>query len=62
MLLYIVLMLPAIALTLWAQAKVQGTYKKYSQVPASATGAQAARRVLDAKACRASPSKRSPAN
>jgi len=49
MLLYIVLMLPAIALTLWAQAKVQGTYKKYSQVPATVTGAQAARRVLDAE-------------
>jgi Zn-dependent membrane protease YugP len=49
MLLYIVMMLPAIALTLWAQAKVKGTYKKYSQVPAAATGAQAARRVLDAE-------------
>jgi Zn-dependent membrane protease YugP len=49
MLLYIVMMLPAIALTLWAQAKVKGTYKKYSQVPATVTGAQAARRVLDAE-------------
>jgi Zn-dependent membrane protease YugP len=49
MLLYIVMMLPAIALTLWAQARVKGTYRKYSQVPATVTGAQAARRVLDAE-------------
>ncbi len=49
MLLYIILMAPAIILSLWAQSKVQGTYKKYSQVPAAATGAQAARRVLDAE-------------
>lgn len=49
MLLYIVLMLPAIALTLWAQARVKGTYRKYSQVPSTVTGAQAARRVLDAE-------------
>ncbi|HYJ12956.1 MAG TPA: zinc metallopeptidase [Thermomicrobiales bacterium] len=49
MLVYIILMLPALALSLWAQAKVKGTYKKYSQVPAAATGAQAARRMLDAE-------------
>jgi uncharacterized protein len=49
MLLYIIFMAPALILTLWAQAKVKGTYKKYSQVPASVSGAQAARRVLDAE-------------
>lgn len=49
MMLYIVLMLPALLLTLWAQSKVKGTYKEYSTHPAGVTGAQAARRVLDAE-------------
>jgi Zn-dependent membrane protease YugP len=49
--LYFVFMIPGIALMLWAQAKVKGSYRKYSQVPNSArmTGAQAARRVLDSQ-------------
>jgi hypothetical protein len=49
--LYFVFMIPGILLMLWAQAKVKGSYRKYSQVPNSArvTGAQAARRVLDSQ-------------
>ncbi|MCC6791742.1 MAG: zinc metallopeptidase [Thermomicrobiales bacterium] len=49
--LYFVFMIPGIALMLWAQAKVKGSYRKYSQVANSAriTGAQAARRVLDSQ-------------
>lgn len=49
--LYFVFLIPGIALMLWAQAKVKGSYRKYSQVPNSArvTGAQAARRVLDSQ-------------
>jgi hypothetical protein len=37
-------------LTLWAQAKVTGAFKRYSQIRASSglTGAQAAREILDA--------------
>ncbi len=48
--LYFVFMLPGLLLMLWAQARVRGSYKHYSQVPITAgvTGAQAARRVLDA--------------
>lgn len=48
---YFVFMIPGLLLMLWAQAKVRGSYKKYSQVPISSglTGAQAARRVLDAE-------------
>lgn len=49
--LYFVFMIPGIALMLWAQSKVKGSYRKFSQVPNSArmTGAQAARRVLDSQ-------------
>lgn len=47
--LYFVFMIPGLLLMLWAQAKVRGSYSKYSQVRNSLgiTGAQAARRVLD---------------
>jgi Zn-dependent membrane protease YugP len=40
----------AFALSLWAQFRVKGTFNKWSQVPASSglTGAEAARRMLDA--------------
>lgn len=50
MLLYIVFMLPGLILMLWAQAKVRGSYGKYSKVrnTRGITGAQAARQVLDA--------------
>jgi len=45
-----VLLLPAIIFTMYAQAKVQGNFRKYSQVRTmrGLTGAQAARRMLDA--------------
>ena len=44
------LLLPAIIFTMYAQFKVQGNFKKYSNVRAirGMTGAQAARRMLDA--------------
>lgn len=47
---YIILVLPAIVFALWAQAKVSGTFRKYSQVrPRNGmTGAQAAEAVLRA--------------
>ena len=46
--LYFLFMLPGVAFMLWAQSKVKGNYKKYSQVRNSfgITGAEAARRVL----------------
>ncbi len=45
-----ILLLPAILFTLYAQAKVQGNFRKYSQVRSmrGLTGAQAARKMLDA--------------
>jgi uncharacterized protein len=47
---YFIFFIPGMLLMLWAQSKVKGNYKKYSQVPnmAGLTGAQAARRILDA--------------
>lgn len=47
---YIILVLPAIVFALWAQARVSGTFRKYSQVrPRNGmTGAQAAEAVLRA--------------
>ncbi len=49
--LYFVFMIPGLALMLWAQSKVKGSYRRFSQVPNSAglSGAQAARRVLDSQ-------------
>lgn len=46
---FIILVIPAIILSLWASTKVNLTYKKYSKVYNSKgiTGAQAARMVLD---------------
>lgn len=45
-----IILLPAILLTVWAQAKVKGTFRRYSEIRNSTglTGAMAARRVLDA--------------
>lgn len=42
------ILLPAFALALWAQAKVKSTYSKYSQIPVmnGITGAEVARRIL----------------
>lgn len=50
MLIYFIFFIPGMLLMLWAQSKVKGNYKKYSKVPnmAGVTGAQAARRILDA--------------
>jgi uncharacterized protein len=47
--LYILFSLPALLLGMWAQYKVQGAFKKYSQVRTTVglTGAQVARRILD---------------
>lgn len=46
---YLVFMLPALLLGLWAQAKVSTTFNKYNKIHNSRnmTGAQAARMVLD---------------
>jgi len=46
---YFVLMVPGILLTLWAQNKVKGTYRRYSQVPSTMgmTGAQVAQTILN---------------
>lgn len=45
---YLYLVLPAVVLSLWASAKVQSTYKRYSQQYSAShiTGAEAAQRVL----------------
>ena len=45
----ILLVIPAMIFAIWAQFKVQSTYKKYSSYPTrrGMTGAQAARRILD---------------
>lgn len=47
---YIVLVLPAVILAMWASANVNSTFKKYSKVPSASgyTGFDAARRILDA--------------
>ena len=47
---YIILVLPAVLFSMWASANVKSTYNKYSsqQNSRGMTGAQAARRVLDA--------------
>ncbi len=46
---YIILVLPAVIFSLWASAKVNGTYRKYKNLGTSSgmTGAQAARLILD---------------
>ncbi len=46
----ILIVLPALILTIWAQIKVSSSFKKYSQVSVRGglTGARAARKILDA--------------
>ncbi len=46
----IIFLLPALVLSLYAQFKVQATFNKYVRVPARSgmTGAEVARRILDA--------------
>lgn len=45
----LMILIPAMLFALWAQAKVKGTFRKYSRVRnhRNMTGAEAARRVLD---------------
>ncbi len=45
----LLLLIPAVALSIYAQVKVKSTYKKYSKTHAASgvTGAQASRRLLD---------------
>lgn len=52
--LYLVLMIPGMLLTFWAQSRVKGTYRKYSQVQSSLgmTGAQVAQTILTKKGIR----------
>lgn len=47
---YFVFMIPGVILMLWAQSRVRGSYAKYSKVrnDVNMTGAQVARRILDA--------------
>mgnify|MGYP002576178081 FL=1 len=47
---YIIIVLPAVLIALWASANVNSTFKKYSHIPSTSgyTGADAARRILDA--------------
>ena len=47
---YVLIVLPAVILAMWASANVNSTFKKYSKVPSSSgyTGMDAARRILDA--------------
>lgn len=47
---YLIFILPAVLLSAWAQANVNGTFNRFSRVlsPYGLTGASAARRILDA--------------
>lgn len=45
--LYILLVIPAIIIALWAQIRVKTAFSKYSKISCSASGADAARRVLE---------------
>lgn len=46
---YLVFMVPGVIATMWAQNKVKGTYRRYSQVPSTMgmTGAQVAQTILN---------------
>ena len=46
---YLLFMLPGLALSMWASFRTKSAFKKYSKVPSSRglTGAQAARIMLD---------------
>ena len=50
----ILVLIPAMIFALWAQIRVNSTFKKYARVPSrrGLTGAEAARRVLDANGLR----------
>ncbi len=51
---YLILVLPAIIFSLWASAKVKGTYRKYKDLPTSSglSGAEAARLILNGNGLR----------
>lgn len=61
---YIVLVLPAVFFSLWASARVNGTFKRYAQQMASCrmTGRDAARMILDANGLHDIPIERVPGN
>lgn len=44
---YLILLLPALIISIWAQFKVKHSFSKYSKIPSRITGAEAARRVLE---------------
>lgn len=44
---YLLFLAPAFLLAMWAQMRVRSTYAEAQQIPASMSGAEAARRVLD---------------
>lgn len=46
---YLAFLAPAILLGLWAQYRVKATFAEASEIPAPLSGAEAARRVLDAE-------------
>ena len=50
----ILVLIPAMIFAFWAQIRVNSTFKKYARVPSrrGLTGAEAARRVLDANGLR----------
>ncbi len=51
---YLILVVPALFIAMWAQFNVTSTFKKYSKVPSGRglTGSDAARRILDANGLR----------
>ena len=57
---YIILVMPAVILSMWASANVKSTYARYSKQynRRGITGAEAARRVLDANGLRHVPIER----
>ncbi|MCY4188847.1 MAG: zinc metallopeptidase [Bryobacterales bacterium] len=44
---YLLFMIPGLAMSLWASARTKSAFNKYGKVRAGMTGAQAARRMLD---------------
>jgi Zn-dependent membrane protease YugP len=59
---FTIVILLAFAVSMWAQYRVKGTFKKFAKVPASTgiTGAEAARRMLDANGLSHIPVQRAP--
>jgi uncharacterized protein len=59
---YFFFMIPGLILMLWAQSKVKGSYAKFSKIPNDErmTGAQVARRILDANGLYEVPVEQSP--